>query len=90
MTDPLAKVTEIRIDVCTCPEIGCALHRLVLDTAVTGGASLRPYVCPVCGGNGLVAQGFYAQTSGQWTSTSTAPITCRSCQGTGVVWGPAA
>jgi len=65
---------------CVCPNPGCALHPPLL----------RPHTCPVCGGNGFVSQGFYAQTSGQWTSTSTAQEPCRSCQGTGVVWGPAA
>ena len=46
-----------------------------------------PYRCPVCRGNGQVDNGFYNQTTGDWSSTSTAPETCRSCQGTGVVWG---
>lgn len=47
-----------------------------------------PYTCPVCGGNGLVPQGFYNQTSGQWISVSTCPEMCRSCNGSGIVWGP--
>lgn len=42
--------------------------------------------CPVCGGNGLVSNGFYTQTSGHWSSNSTVPETCRSCNGTGVVF----
>jgi len=49
--------------------------------------SLTPHCCPVCRGNGIVPNGFYNQTSGYWTTNSTAPDTCRSCQGTGVVWG---
>ena len=46
----------------------------------------EPHRCPVCGGNGLVPNGFYDQTSGQWTSCSTLPETCRSCNGTGVIF----
>lgn len=42
--------------------------------------------CPVCNGNGLVPNGFYRQTSGLWSSTSTKPETCKSCNGSGVVW----
>jgi len=48
----------------------------------------KPYCCPVCGGNGLVPNGFYNQCSGQWLTTSTTPEMCRSCNGTGVVWKP--
>lgn len=45
---------------------------------------MTPYKCPVCGGTGIVPNGFYSQTSGQWSSAS--PETCRSCGGTGIVW----
>jgi len=45
-----------------------------------------PATCPVCRGNGLVPNGFYRQTSGDWSSTSVTPEICRSCGGTGVVW----
>lgn len=45
-----------------------------------------PSRCPVCGGNGIVPNGFYNQTSGHWSSTSTEPEKCRSCNGTGIVW----
>lgn len=41
--------------------------------------------CPVCGGNGLVPNGFYTQTTGQWTTSSTTPEKCRSCNGLGRV-----
>lgn len=44
-----------------------------------------PYRCPVCLGKGIVDQGFYSTTGMHWGSSSTAE-TCRSCQGTGVVW----
>jgi hypothetical protein len=42
--------------------------------------------CPVCNGNGLVPNGFYAQTSGCWSTNSTTPEKCQSCKGTGYVW----
>ena len=48
----------------------------------------KPYQCPVCNGNGLVPNGFYNQTSGYWSSTSTMSETCQSCNGTGIVWEP--
>lgn len=47
----------------------------------------KPYICPVCLGNGLVPNGFYNQTSGCWSTTSTTPEICRTCKGTGIVWG---
>lgn len=49
-------------------------------------ATQTPHRCPVCGGNGLVSAGFYMQTSGTWSGTSTASEQCRSCTGTGIVW----
>jgi uncharacterized cupin superfamily protein len=45
-----------------------------------------PFKCPICGGNGLVPHGFYNQTGGQWSSTDTTPETCRSCNGSGIVY----
>lgn len=45
-----------------------------------------PFKCPICNGNGLVPNGFYSQVTGCWNSTSTAPETCKSCNGTGIVW----
>ena len=50
-------------------------------------SQLQPYCCPVCGGNGLVPNGFYLQTGGQWATTNTTPEQCRTCNGTGIVWG---
>ena len=46
----------------------------------------KPYVCPVCFGRGFVAGGFYSSTGSTWVSSTTAPETCRSCNGTGVLW----
>ena len=48
--------------------------------------NLQPYKCPICYGNGIVPDGFYNQTSGQWTSTGVTEK-CRSCNCTGIVWG---
>ena len=49
------------------------------------GAEETAQRCPVCGGNGLVANGFYNQTSGYWSTSSISPETCRTCNGTGVI-----
>ena len=55
--------------------------------SVDGGRFLpfsRPCTCPVCDGRGVVPQGFYEN----WpltTVTNTAPDTCRSCGGQGVI-----
>jgi len=40
--------------------------------------------CPVCGGNGLVDEGFYRQTSGEWSSAG-GTKKCRSCFGFGYI-----
>lgn len=44
-----------------------------------------PHKCPVCGGNGLVPNGFYEQTSGCWSAIDAIPETCRTCNGSGMV-----
>ena len=44
--------------------------------------STKPYACPICGGKGKVDRSFYENPS-----TDASPMTCRSCQGTGIVWG---
>jgi|GEM_PF-2279652 len=46
-----------------------------------------PYCCPVCNGNGLVSNGFYAQVSRHWSSSDATPEKCRACKGTGIIWG---
>ena len=46
---------------------------------------MKPFICPVCRGNGIVDAGFYTQTSGYWTSAGGFEM-CRSCNGTGIVW----
>jgi hypothetical protein len=44
-----------------------------------------PFRCPVCGGNGLVAGSFYIKSGETWTAANSTE-TCRSCNGTGIVW----
>ena len=52
-----------------------------------GRAEHRPYCCPVCGGRGLVPQGFYTAVGVEYfTASGTAPETCKSCWGAGVLW----
>jgi len=46
-----------------------------------------PYRCPVCSGTGVVPYGFYNQTSGTWTGSGTGTEPCRSCAGTGIIYG---
>lgn len=48
---------------------------------------LIPHKCPVCGGNGIVPNGFYSTVTGYITSSSVTPEMCRTCNGTGIVWG---
>ncbi len=42
--------------------------------------------CPVCGGRGIVPQGFYTYPEGQdFSSTSALPEECRTCVGAGII-----
>lgn len=41
--------------------------------------------CPVCGGNGIVSNGFYNHTGNTWVASTTTPEQCRSCNGKGYV-----
>lgn len=43
--------------------------------------------CPVCSGKGIVPSNFYTLGNGGTSNTAT-PQTCRSCNGSGVVWPP--
>lgn len=45
-----------------------------------------PFQCPVCGGNGLVSNGFYNQAGFYGVTTDAAPETCRTCNGRGMIW----
>ena len=48
---------------------------------------LTPFICPVCGGNGIVQNGFYDTVTGTGATSDATPEQCRSCNGTGVIWG---
>jgi hypothetical protein len=45
----------------------------------------RPHRCPVCGGKGIVPNGFYSSPSSSWVGNSATPEMCRACTGAGVV-----
>lgn len=47
-----------------------------------------PFCCPVCRGQGLVQPGFYSCIGVEaYSYTGMKPEKCRSCAGTGIVWG---
>ena len=46
-----------------------------------------PYRCPVCGGKGFVPSGFYSVFLDNSTACPTLTEKCRSCNGSGIVWG---
>lgn len=50
-------------------------------------ATRTPHRCPVCYGKGIVPNSFYNCAGDGWSSTITVPETCRTCGGTGIVWG---
>ena len=43
-----------------------------------------PHKCPVCEGRGTVPCNFYEPL--RYTTTSTAPIECKSCDGKAIIW----
>jgi len=45
-----------------------------------------PYKCPICNGKGNVPQGFYSIDRNRIT-IGTNPLQCRSCSGSGIIWG---
>jgi len=47
---------------------------------------MKPYTCPVCGGRGIVPAGFYTSV-GYYSTTGNTTEHCRSCSGTGIIWG---
>ncbi len=47
---------------------------------------LKPHTCPVCEGRGTVPCGFYSHQE-HFTSSSTSPETCKTCNGGGILWG---
>lgn len=45
------------------------------------------FACPVCMGKGIVPNGFYnSPGTNTWSTRSTLPHKCRSCDGNGVVF----
>lgn len=47
----------------------------------------QPFRCPVCGGSGMVDERLYDLYPLGATVNNTHKINCRSCNGTGIVWG---
>jgi DnaJ-class molecular chaperone len=52
------------------------------DTPIKYSISLKPHVCPICDGRGYVPSSFYYTSN-----TSVNTVTCKTCNGTGIVWG---
>jgi len=51
-------------------------------------ARVRPYKCPVCDGAGLVSRPPHiAGDVYEWPDSQTGPYPCKSCSGTGILWG---
>ena len=48
------------------------------------GTMSKPYMCPICYGKGTVPNNFYTDFG---ASTSTAPEICKSCRGSGIIFG---
>jgi len=46
---------------------------------------MKPYLCPVCCGKGIVPAGFYNFPSNCGSITSTWAETCRACNGKGII-----
>ena len=44
----------------------------------------KPCRCPVCGGRGIVPNGFYTIYADTTNSSTAEP--CRTCNGRGVIW----
>jgi hypothetical protein len=48
-----------------------------------------PHRCPVCGGTGLVPNGWYgAIGTRSYSTSSVTPEPCQSCNGSGILWHP--
>lgn len=45
---------------------------------------MKPYKCPICSGTGKVPHLFYSTNT---SSSNGEPIMCKTCSGTGIVWG---
>ena len=63
------------------------LIKLIEDKINYGNLRRHPFICPVCGGSRIVNNGFYNTVSGIGSTTSATPEQCKTCMGTGIVWG---
>jgi len=64
------------------------IHGMPITTEIDKRVNLnKPYKCPVCEGNGLVQTGFYYSRYMLDTIVPTTSECCRTCGGTGIVWG---
>lgn len=46
----------------------------------------HPHICPVCNGRGFVMAGFYSSFTGEFTTSAIEQETCRTCNGSGIIW----
>lgn len=77
-------------------EFGCPCRNRLYQEVITVGSidagdidisqKKKPHVCPVCDGKGFVPSGFYEPVE-MWASSSASNQQCRTCNGTGLVWG---
>jgi hypothetical protein len=47
----------------------------------------QPHVCPICRGIGKVPRGYYCRSLSDTFVSTGGEEECRSCKGTGIVWG---
>jgi DnaJ-class molecular chaperone len=79
MTEEMLREECVRLNT----ELDAAIRKYLEEPAPSG--RREPYSCPVCGGKGAVQPGFYSLFG--WLGTTVAPPeTCRSCDGSGVIW----
>lgn len=68
-------------DYCTSMNIN---HCICTNEPIVTQPQKQPFRCPVCNGGGTVPAGIY----NRFCSTSyNTEETCRTCNGTGIVWG---
>jgi hypothetical protein len=46
---------------------------------------MKPYLCPICNGHGIVPGGFYT-AMGPYSTSNTISEICRLCGGNGILW----
>lgn len=50
------------------------------------GTASGPHRCPICDGRGLMPLSFYSVTLDSSATTNNYLVSCRSCNGQGIVW----